>query len=526
MAKLTHEEFIRRVFEQNQFFANGDIELNGEYAGRHTKIPAHCNIHDDDWNAEPAKLYEGRGCPKCSREQTSQKQLLTPAEFLDKLRECNHFFADGSLELRGEYNGRHTPISSHCNIHNFDWNVYPASLYEGKGCPHCSWSTIGKHFVMSHDEFVRLVYEMDSTLIVRGTYVNNNTPIDMECKENHRWSQTPYQILYNHIGCPYCANKQVWIGFNDMWTTRPDIAKLLKDPNDGYKYTYGSGKSTYFTCPDCGAGNYNKINTVSSYGFSCDKCGDGISYPEKFGRAFLDQLSISNHECEYQPEWVKPYFYDDYFMYNYNEYIIEWDGAFHYLKRNGMKQTLEERQAIDRLKDDLAIQHHINMIRIDCLLSDANYIRQNILKSELNNIFDLSNVNWELCDQKAQSNFVKEACKLYTSGIHSTAQIGAQLHIAAGTVCRYLKTGVKFGWCDYNAEKAKAENIERLKKPVNVIDDDGYILHAFDSIASCKTQMRKMYNIIINRGTMVKHCQTHKPYKGFNFRFANETIQN
>ena len=526
MAKLTNEEFIKRVQENNKFFANGDIELNGKYAGRHTQIPAHCNIHNVDWNPFPAALYDGKGCPRCSREEVATRRSLLQQEFIDRLLRCNQFFVNGDLLVRGEYCGRHKTILCHCNIHGFDWDAYPATLYEGRGCPHCSWSALGEHLTMSNDEFVARVYDVDPELIVRGKYVNNSTPVEIECKEGHVWSPLPQKILHDHQGCPYCDNKRVWIGFNDMWTTRPDIANLLKDLKDGYRYTYGSGKYTYFTCPDCGSDNYKKINTVSSYGFVCDRCGDGISMPEKFGRVFLDQLPITNHTCEYQPEWAKPYYYDDYFVYNDNEYIVEWDGAFHYLHRSGTKQSLEERQAIDELKDRLAIQHNIHIIRIDCLLSEPNYIKQNILQSDLNNIFNLLHIDWALCNEKSQSNLVKDACKLYNLGVRGTSEIGIKLHVTADTTCRYLKRGAELGWCDYDPNVAKIERYNRNKKPINVLDDDCKVIHSFDSISSCETQMRAIYDIVFNKGRLVNSCKTHKPYKGFNFRFANETTQN
>ena len=526
MGKLTNEEFINRVKEKNKFYANGDIILNGEYNGRHTQIPAHCNIHNYDWSVFPATLYDGKGCPKCSREQVNKQRLLSQEEFIDRLQQCNQFFVNGDLIILGRYCGRHRTIPCHCNIHDYDWNAHPATLYEGRGCPRCSWNILVEHLTMSNDEFVARVFDIDPELIVRGKYVNNSTPVDVECKYGHVWSPMPQKILHNHQGCPYCSGHRVLVGFNDMWTTRPDIAKLLKDPEDGYRYTYGSGKRTYFICPDCGAESYNRINTVSSYRFVCNRCGDGISYPEKFGRVFLDQLQIDDHRCEYQPKWAKPYFYDDYFVYNGTKYIVEWDGAFHYLERNGVDLSLEERRSIDKFKDNLAIQHDIDVIRIDCLLSNMDYIKQNILQSKLSCIFDLSHIDWNLCDEKAQSNLVKEACRLYNLGEHSTSRIGSIMHVSAGTVCKYLKVGAKFNWCDYSVDKAKIENIERQKIAVNVVDINDKIIHSFDSYAQCKAKMKELYQISFGQKGIRNSCKTHSPYKGFNFRFANETIQN
>lgn len=40
--------------------------------------------------------------------------------------------------------------------------------------------------------------------------------------------------------CP--APRKILIGFNDMWATNLDVAKLLANPEDGYKYTQYSNK--------------------------------------------------------------------------------------------------------------------------------------------------------------------------------------------------------------------------------------------------------------------------------------------
>jgi len=37
-------------------------------------------------------------------------------------------------------------------------------------------------------------------------------------------------------GCNVCSNHKIQIGKNDLWTTRPDIANMLLNKEDGYKY--------------------------------------------------------------------------------------------------------------------------------------------------------------------------------------------------------------------------------------------------------------------------------------------------
>jgi len=47
-----------------------------------------------------------------------------------------------------------------------------------------------------------------------------------KCKFGHRWEATIYDRTgRDKTGCPYCSNKKVLAGFNDLKTRHPEIAK-------------------------------------------------------------------------------------------------------------------------------------------------------------------------------------------------------------------------------------------------------------------------------------------------------------
>ena len=189
-------------------------------------------------------------------------------------------------------------------------------------------------------------------------------------------------------------------------------------------------------------------------GFSCQKCSDGISYPNKFSRALLEQLPVENIDYEWSPDWIKPYRYDNYFEYNGIKYILEMDGKFHY-EDNGMSNmTAEEQKQIDNMKDEMAIKHNVKMIRIDCQKSDMDYIKTNIINSELNTILDLSNIDWDLCNREALNSLVKQVCDLYKDG-YRNIDIENKLKISKNTVTKYLKLGNELGWCKYTPKQYK-----------------------------------------------------------------------
>lgn len=373
---------------------------------------------------------------------------------------------------------------------------------------------------LTYEEFIDKANIKNKGFTIFGDYINATTGIETHCSFGHIWFPTPHNLMYDDSGCPYCAGKKAWRGETDLWTTRPDIAKMLKNPNDGYKYTKGSGKKVDFICPDCGAINNKVIDMVCRYGFVCNRCSDGVSYPNKFGRAVLEQLCGDNFQCEYHPDWAKPYSYDNYFEHNGEKYILEMDGAFHYQEFEYLHYSLESRKNSDMIKDELAKNHDIGIIRIDCRKSDCTYIKNNILNSKLNEIFDLSGVNWNLCDINAQKNLIHEVCRLYSEGMHDLSDIKNKLHISLWAVQKYIKIGSDAGLCDYTVEKSRQVGREKRMVAVEVVDDANNAIHQFHGIRECARLMEDLYHIKFNSANIIKSCKTYKPYKGFNFRYA------
>lgn len=440
---------------------------------------------------------------------------LTHEEFIARVIEKNDHVRNGEIEIRGVYIDANAPIECYCNNHDLIFYPIPFNLYKGQGCKKCKYDKISKAKRLSDDEFIQKVYEVHQNKVVPiGKYVNHCTDMDFQCDKGHVWIAPPNRILAG-CGCPYCAGKKVLIGFNDLWTTHPEIAKLLKDPEDGYKYTYGSNKKVDFICKDCGNMINSKISNVYWQGLCCQMCSDGVSYPNKLIRQVLTQLEI-DFIPEYCPEWSMSKQYDCYFNYNNQEYVIEMDGAQHYVEIAKFKTTLEEIKINDELKTLLALQNGVSIIRINCMESNLEYIKKNIFSSELNNIFDLSNICWETCDKNAQKSLVKEVCNLYMSGTRKIQDICDILHINRVTIGNYLKMGSKFGWCDYTSKTTKS---------VTVFDLNQHELHCFDGISECSRCMKDIYGTPFYKGYIRNSMNTNKPYKGFIFKLTNDNTK-
>lgn len=384
----------------------------------------------------------------------------------------------------------------------------------------------------TQDEFEKELKEKLPNIKVIGRYQNNQTPVECECLiDHHVWSPIPSNLTRGH-GCPVCAGRVVIKGINDMLTTCPEVEPFLVYKEDGYLYTKGSHKHINFKCPYCSNTRKLEIKSVTSQGFSCPVCGDGISYPNKFARGFLKQLNLDDLQFEYRPDWADKYSYDNYFKYKEYAYILEMDGMFHYKDNTMSGMTKEEAQGIDDIKDALAKQNNITVIRIDCRKSDPFFIEENIRSSLLNKLFDLNVIDWKLCNQYGNENLIKKVCDFYqlNKAKYSRKEVCEFFSIGTDTFSRYIKIGNQIGWVkdDINKSLLAAIHNKNPKAKHVLIRDvvSNELLFAFKSINLCIKYFDNVLNIKLNMNG-IRYAINNKDgvYKGYKFEYASEQNQ-
>ena len=340
--------------------------------------------------------------------------------------------------------------------------------------------------------------------------------------------------LLKGTGCVCCSGHTVVIGINDIPTTAPWMVKYFQGGYDEAKlYNRSSNLKVYLICPDCGKVKENPmaLNSLSNtHSMSCN-CSDKISYPNKFAYSLLDQLNevykFDYIEREYSPTWIDRKSYDNYFIYNGKEYILEMDGGWHNKDNNMSGQTKEESISIDSYKDKLAKEHNIEVIRINCEKSDLEFIKQNTIM-KLNGMFNLSVINWNKCEEYALSNRVKECCNYWNQGIHNTKEIAKIMKMNRGTAIRYLKRGNGI-WCDYDTkEEKKKGSIKAGKlngKQVEIFKD-GISLGRFPSFSELERQSKKLFGVELFHESISLVCTgRRKQHKGFTFKYINKIEQ-
>lgn len=390
--KITHEDFVKRI--EN---IDPNIAIISTYKNAKSKVLVQCKLCGQMWYMRAGHLLQGHGCKKCKIEEN--KINYSNDIYLTYL--VNNFPQISIVSEVPKNIKSDTSVTCICKECNYQWTTKISHFYNShNGCPKCTKKENDQKQKLSYDTVVSRIEKVNPNIEIISDYVNTKQHITCRCKnDGYIWQAAPANLMKNR-GCPVCSNKVVVDGINDLATTNPEVLEWLQDNNVAKSVCAGSTKKIDIECPNC---HYKRRMSVREFmkTTGCSHCKIN-SYPNMFSYALLDQLPVNNIIHEYSPDWANRRRYDNYFEYCGNKYILEMDGGFHYIDNRLSGQTAEESQEIDKYKDDLAFQHNITVIRIECKKSEKNYIFENIKKSMLNELFDLSYIDLDKCDMFAR----------------------------------------------------------------------------------------------------------------------------
>ena len=118
-----------------------------------------------------------------------------------------------------------------------------------RGCPICSNRIAFSGFndlASVHPELAKQAHGWDPKTVVAGS----SKKLEWKCDKGHLWFATIHNRSGNKSNCPVCVNQKTLIGFNDLATTHPEIAKEA----------YGWDPKTVI------AGTNKKLNWICSLG--------------------------------------------------------------------------------------------------------------------------------------------------------------------------------------------------------------------------------------------------------------------
>lgn len=405
-----------------------------------------------------------------------------------------------------------------CNKCNSEFESRIDSRIRGSNCPYCSGQRVNHtNSLASLNPQLALQWHVNKNRFITPHDVtcNSEKKVWWLCAKNHSY-ECRISDRNKNKSCPYCANKQIIIGSNDLWTTHPDVAKLLLNPEEGYKYSFGSNKKINFKCPDCNHIIKSKnLNKVCTRGLSCPSCSDGYSYPEKLVYGLLSQLGI-----EFKPQkifdWGKDKKYD-FYIHDLNM-IIETHGRQHIeegFQITGARTIAEEKEN-DKHKRELAISNGVKYyIELDCYHSDLAYIKSSILNSEISTHFDLRNTDWEIISLNAIKSRLIEVCEFYNNNAITQKEMSAILNISDSTIRDYLRVGSELGLCEYtpNSQNNKMISVRHMERKIVQLSLNGKVVNQWDSIRLAGRSLGK------ESSSSISACCTGKAKTAYGFKW-------
>lgn len=407
--------------------------------------------------------------------------------------------------------------------------MYKATLDQMKRNNHLSKFHKSNPYVM---ENIKLYIKLNSNNyeLLSDEYVDKNNKLLFKCNKGHNFTIS-WDKFHDGHRCPICANKKVLKGYNDIGSIRPDLVKYFKNEEDAYKYTCKSEKYTYFICPVCNKEYYKMIKNIYRSGLNCTcECRRTSSYAERLMVAILDELHI-NYIKEFQPSWSNNKRYD-FYLQEYNV-ILEMHGEQHYngsFEHIGGK-SLQQEQRNDKYKKDLALSNGIkecDYIIINCKKSELGWIKNDIIKSRLNILFDLSIIDWKKCGEFAVKNTLcKDICDYWNNKAENETVTDLQevFKLKKWAITGHLKKGASLGWCNYNPQEEKRKNYKRSRKQTRKIEmfKDGKCLGIFNSTKELSEQSEELIGENLTKCGIYKCCRGDRStYKGFTFRYVDK----
>lgn len=338
--------------------------------------------------------------------------------------------------------------------------------------------------------------------------INKASHLEYKCKclrHDYKYTLNCTQIN-NKVGCPICGTKAV-LGYNTFYDLRPDLVQYFKNPEESKKIRPRSNKYFTMKCPICGYEKDMAVCNLYAAGFSCDKCSDGISYPNKFMRSLFDQIGIK-YEIEKSFSWSGRKSYDQYFP-EYN-LVVENHGKQHYTN-DFMRDDL----AIDKLKKNMAELNGLTYLAIDCYKSETEYIKNSVMNSILPKLFGFTedNIDWQECNKQGLSSKVLQVCEDWNR-TQDYDYVAQKYKLAIPTIRSYIQRGIEIGLCNTEyycdiSERISVCSQEAQAKPIYSITDDIYFFSSHTAEEYYKKQ-----GLVYQAGSILRAAREEKEYKG------------
>lgn len=206
-----------------------------------------------EWLASVSnRSYHKSGCPYCGGKKAFAgfNDLATVSPILAAEW---HPILNGSVSLEMVVAGSDKSAWWRCK-NGHEWKATIKDRQHGNGCPYCS----GRLAIAGETDLATLAPEIaaqwhptkNGDTTPADVTVSSNKKVWWMCEKGHEWESSVDQR--KKAGCPYCGNKRVLGGYNDLVTTHPELAAQWHPTRNGgltaRMVSYGSTKLVWWQC--------------------------------------------------------------------------------------------------------------------------------------------------------------------------------------------------------------------------------------------------------------------------------------
>ena len=218
---------------------------------------------------------QGSGCPYCAGKNVLPEETSLATEYPSIAKEWD---AAKNVPLLPTQviSGTRRKVWWRCpKGHSWRAAVYSRTTL-GTGCPVCT----GRQALAGENDLATLYpdiaaqwdEEKNGVLHPNNVTAGSNRRVWWKCEKGHSYRAMIAQRVQRGDGCPYCANRKVLPGFNDLATAAPLVAKQWHESLNGAltpeMVTAGSHKKAWW---QCSYGHAWKANIYSRAGVQ--QCG-------------------------------------------------------------------------------------------------------------------------------------------------------------------------------------------------------------------------------------------------------------
>ena len=324
----------------------------------------------------------------------------------------------------------------------------------------------------------------------------------LECGKGHRYNVKEEYLKAGRLKtCKKCNHPPII-------EADPEFAAWFVDQRLPREKSCSSHDKADFYCPLCGRIVPGKSisNIYKRRWVPCPYCSNGVSYPERYLMALLEQMKVPfvhQYTVKYARHGQNGHYKYDFYD-GERGLVVEVHGQQHFesgtFERMG-GQSLEQIRQIDLEKERYAVEVlGLSYVFLDCRKSDPDWIRRQVL--EKLSFYPLEGVDWKKVRQDANRSIILELIELSKQGF-TQKQMGQIVHLCASVVSQKLSNAVKYGLYDgltprklqaqENKRRQEAREEQRLEEwKKREARREQMECRREERLAECKEQMEKI----------------------------------